>query len=456
MEGLHYAFTSHTEPSRSARGAIAPIGIRRPADERSELSSLRVIYDGGYAMKKSLILTAFGLLVLFPLTRTVAADYQEDAAWISFELAPPDAAAKDETFEVVAVGMYDPGSPASLAEYEYTSGPNMVFYWEFNPDGEGDHSEQDNDAPPRVYSKKSTANVTYDMPSTQVDDKTVRVRIHVTGEILYYGFDDEKGTDDDEIYPIDEWSDWVSGDLTVYEAELKVRRNGSGNEYGATAIVAAGGLATAVHKADVEVSTTPAVQGVCFYASIKEGEGQGQPDTGGAANLDIGSTTEGNGKITGTYTSSNRTENVTLELRNENEVLLDTATVNQQWDTDDSDNWTYDGYFSPDTWEDVSFTLKLTDGEDAVPIPGHNMKFYAWAVIYYEWNDETLEYDEKLEVISESNNYDLSFYSDFNPTTKQGTAGGVSDTSQIVYEDAELDWFVDEVFIVAVDKSVYQ
>ena len=166
-------------------------------------------------MKKSLILTAFGLLVLFPLTRTVAADYQEDAAWISFELAPPDAAAKDETFEVVAVGMYDPGSEANLAEYEYTSGPNMVFYWEFNPDGEGDHSEQDNDAPPRVYSKKSTANVTYDMPSTQVDDKTVRVRIHVTGEILYYGFDDEKGTDDDEIYPIDEWSPWVSGDLTV-------------------------------------------------------------------------------------------------------------------------------------------------------------------------------------------------------------------------------------------------
>jgi hypothetical protein len=286
------------------------------------------------------------------------------------------------------------------------------------------------------------------------------VRAHVTGTIIDYGPDEEKGTADDVTYTIDQLSDWLEADLTIYTVTLGVRRTGSGAAYGSSATVAAGGVDSDVHKADIEVATSPAVASVTLDIVVgkKTGEGEGQPDTGGAASVSMSSyTTDANGKAYGTFTSSNKIESVTIECQDGSGSPLPgagTATVNQGWDSDSSNNWVYEPYFWPEVWEDVSFTCKLTDGASTVPITGHSFDFYAYKVIYYEWDEEAQDYVQYEEVISEDNDWDLSWACEFEEAEE--AQGGVYETRQIVHEDSEWYWFVDEVSFWAIDETVFE
>lgn len=85
----------------------------------------------------------------------------------------------------------------------------------------------------------------------------MRVRAHVTGSILDYGADGEKGTGDDVTYSIDQWSSWLQADLTVYQIQVNVQRKGSGDPWSSDASIAAGGKDSDVHKANVQILFTP-------------------------------------------------------------------------------------------------------------------------------------------------------------------------------------------------------
>jgi hypothetical protein len=185
-----------------------------------------------------------------------------------------------------------------------------------------------------------------------------------------------------------------SGDIVVFNADLNVRRKGSGEAYAGSAMVAAGKLSSDVHKADVEVSATPAVSGIPIDVQIKSGEGGGQPGTGGEALLTIGGTTDANGKITGTYKSSNRIEDVTLEARcGSCQHLLDTAAITQKWDdTSITPRFSIPDLFLPGEGSECTFFCRLAAD---TPIDGHSVVYSTTAMTlsWCWWNLDTDEED---------------------------------------------------------------
>jgi hypothetical protein len=185
----------------------------------------------------------------------------------------------------------------------------------------------------------------------------------------------------------------TSGNIVVFNADLKVRRKGSGDAYAGSAMVAAGKLSSDVHKADVEVSATPAVSGIPIDVQIKSGEGGGEPGTSGEASLSMGDTTDANGKITGSYTSSNKTEDVTLEARcGSCQYLLDSAAIYQKWDDDAGLEFNVPEVFVPGIPDTCKFTCRLMED---VPIDGHAIEWYTRGIKldWYWWNIDTDEED---------------------------------------------------------------
>ena len=162
-----------------------------------------------------------GLLII-----CVSAAPAEGSVALSWELSPPSLAAKAEQFQATASANYDPNMAAGK-EWEYSSS-SITFVWEFKPDGAGTTSQQGQPTSDGTLAMKSTATIHYDAASAAANDKTVRVRAHVTGSILDYGPDGEKDTDDDVTIPIDAWSDWVSANLTVVKVGKLQYKIGAG------------------------------------------------------------------------------------------------------------------------------------------------------------------------------------------------------------------------------------
>lgn len=213
----------------------------------------------------------------------------------------------------------------------------------------------------------------------------------MTGTIIDYGPDGEPGGGDDVTYTIDQWSEWISADLTVYTASVEVRRRGSGDDYASTATVAAGGYGTDVHKADVRVSTHPAVPGgtaLDIAVAIKDGQGGGKPGTGGAASLSMNSyTADAEGRIHGTFTSSNQLESVTIECQDgEGEPIagFGAAVVAQAWHHGNV-VFLVPYFFVPGFADDMKFDLRLEDG---APIDGHAIEWFSPKITldWFYWN----------------------------------------------------------------------
>ena len=245
--------------------------------------------------------------------------------------------------------------------------------------------------------------------------------------------------------------------LIAYRIDLQVRRLGSGNEWASSATVAAGGLNPDEHKAGLRAVATPAVAGCQFVATLQEGQGLGFPETNGAASVVLTGPTGAGSISLGTYTSSNRSEQVTVLVRppGENPGWTAAAGINQVWAIRDEFLWDHPDYFVPEEEHDVTFTLRFTDGEDTVPITEHTVRFYAWKVVYWLWNDVTCEYKEEVVLVSPT--LDLSCYCEFNPPSTQDNGGpGVYRTKMTVHEDEDGYWFVDEVYFRAIDDDVFQ
>jgi hypothetical protein len=165
-------------------------------------------------------LTTAIVALLILASASFAAEWTAGDLTVLWEDSPDSTSAVNEQFDATTTGIYDPNMPAGT-EWEYTT-VDIAFEWEVEPASDGSVTarprEWENGGPGGTRCK-STADITFSVVSSQEGDKRVKVRAHVTGSILDYGEDGEKGTGDDVTYVIDEWSSWREEDLTVYSAD---------------------------------------------------------------------------------------------------------------------------------------------------------------------------------------------------------------------------------------------
>ena len=164
-------------------------------------------------------LAAIGLLAVLAAP-SFAANWTSGSIDLTWELAPLSTAAKAEEFDATAACNYN-ANMAAGKQWEYGS-PSISFEWQYQPDGSqvGDDQDTGTGGSGGGFSYKSQRTIVYNTASAKVDDKTVKVRAHVTGTITDYGPDEEKGTEDDVTYTIDQWSDWLEANLSIYTVAI--------------------------------------------------------------------------------------------------------------------------------------------------------------------------------------------------------------------------------------------
>lgn len=161
--------------------------------------------------------------------------------------------------------------------------------------------------------------------------------------------------------------------FTAYTAVLSVRRSDSWEDFGPTADVAAGGLAPSVHWADVLVSTYPPAPGVTLTVAIRDGEGLGKycPATLSPTYYTTGE--DGTASADYAYLSSDKLEDVTVDVYKVPEQVMDSAIVYQLWDDEAGPNLVVEDFFVPGDPGPCSFHCQLDPWS---PITGHTMVFY--------------------------------------------------------------------------------
>jgi len=229
---------------------------------------------------------------------------------------------------------------------------------------------------------------------------------------------------------------------------LNVARHGSSDTPGASTTVAAGGLSSDEHKADVSVIATdtggnPVAGAAVPKMTVSSGSGvtvmATPPDTSGAV-------TGADGSWSGTFESGDLVTDVTLTAANAS------ATVSQAWDdvTDGSD-YEFDPDYQYDAGNGVAFSPKFLDGSNMVPITGHSMQFEVLAVSFWHWDDLIDDYDAEA-VATEAQIPDLAYFGGV-PVQGDGN-GSYSDALTVpfdIYNIADLDSITWDV----VDNDVY-
>ncbi len=200
----------------------------------------------------------------------------------------------------------------------------------------------------------------------------------------------------------------ASVDLTKYSAVLTLIRvesveycradkdSSSESDWDTSVYVAAGGKNTDVHKTDVRITIEPAVSGATIVAEKNGGNG----DVVAAVFAQQSSTTDSDGRVYGTYTSSDKLEDATIKVVQCQYHAVDIdpgSTITQEWDIAGDYDFEFPSVFVPEEPDDVSFypTLDVVAAEGA--IDKHSMEYYTTeATLYYcSWNLETDEFEEK-------------------------------------------------------------
>ena len=261
-------------------------------------------------------------------------------------------------FQAIASAHYDPDMVAET-QWEYAGSPTVSFQWEFLPDGTSvtistDPIEGD---PLGGCFTKSTATAAYSSVSSQVDDKTVKVQAHVTGTILDYGPDGQKGTGDDALCGIDKKSIWLSEDLTSYELTVSPD----------AVVIMAGAKPNPVHRTAITAYVAPAglTGTINFYLAIDSGQGNNMPATFSSPCAPLV-----NGQADTVLTSSNAIERIDVEV--DYEWDHDNCRTTSVWSQPPECDWLVQpGYLEPDSTATVTVTLTLYGD----PVPGHGITF---------------------------------------------------------------------------------
>jgi hypothetical protein len=209
--------------------------------------------------------------------------------------------------------------------------------------------------------------------------------------------------------PIDVEASW-EGEVTSFS--IAVRRTGSGDEFSGSATVAAGGASGQEHRADVEITAHDSdgnpMSGVSVPSIRITSGGQDAPGTQNASVSLNSSTTDSNGKATGTFVSGNRVEMTTLTIdKDGNPETTEgeaSAGVDQVWNEleGSDDAWEYEPYYDIGVASPITYIMTLEGG---VPITGHNVGFYTASITGWEWNP-TIPIDE-------DGDYIVDYYGDY-------------------------------------------
>lgn len=151
----------------------------------------------------------------------------------------------------------------------------------------------------------------------------------------------------------------AGGGSTAPRIEIFVRakRSGTADAWNSSTAVCAGGISSNAHTAEIEVRTVPPTPSYPIDASLNGGGGQSV-----AAQLNLGSTTDSDGKVHGTLISSDKVESAT--------VVAGSSSVTIAFDWNVNPVWT----LSPEPLGSTnSSSLTLTHHGEAVN--GHSIQF---------------------------------------------------------------------------------
>jgi hypothetical protein len=232
-------------------------------------------------------------------------------------------------------------------------------------------------------------------------------------------------------------------------ATILVRRTGSGNAFSPSAIIAAGGLAGDVHRADVRLQVSPTKAGIYVDNPVLlnyEGINGGNASVSLTSNL-----TDAAGQVSGAFVSSNKAEAVTLQIAGPTTGgAPPQAVALQHWDDLSSGaDWAFDAFFEYDVASPVTFQPALVDGAATVPITGHTMNFLVTGLDLWQWDDAIQDYDYLTNVDPSI----LPGLAVFSPATVGDSGGGKYTSQQTVWWN-DLD-VVDNVYFDAQDADVY-
>jgi len=282
--------------------------------------------------------------------------------------------------------------------------------------------------------------------------KTGDFQIRVNGQIVC--------GDGGDGEPIDFSAGWDGS--VDFNAEIKVRRKDSGEEYSSSATVAAGGLGSE-HQADVQVIAKDSDGNPMSGISVDAPTIQEEDDyVSKKANISPSSaTTDSEGKANFTFTSSDIVKNVIIE--EDGGESNATATISQQWA---SGNGSFpadenDSTFFYDTPAKVTFIMAL-DSIGAIPITSHDIRFVTAKISGWEWDpdagedwdgdgnpDGDYEFQEAQDYDSVADRYgELVTYDSTNKS-------GGQYTTQMTVNSNDYFW-VDVVYFDAVDWDVFE
>jgi hypothetical protein len=262
--------------------------------------------------------------------------------------------------------------------------------------------------------------------------------------------------------PIDFSAGW-EGEVS-YNAEIKVRRKDSGDEYSSSATVAAGGFGSDEHKADVKVIATDSDGGPIEGISVKAPSIQNDDDyVDRKANVSPSSaTTNSDGEALFTFTSSDiaGTSGYDVTLRSDGGESADSATITQVWtqlaNTEGdkpTDSWAYEDDFEYNIASPITFRMALNSNGD-LPIRGHDIQIVISELDGFKWNPSTGMFDS------------MKYLSDDIPTSYStliapGLTAATSESSPGIYTmahtiDYTLDFMPSKIEFKAVDMGVYE
>jgi hypothetical protein len=237
-----------------------------------------------------------------------------------------------------------------------------------------------------------------------------------------------------------------------FNADIKVRRKDSGDDYSSSATVAAGGIASSEHQADVQVTATDSdgnpMSGISVPAPTI------QDDTGVDIKTSISPssvTSDATGKADFTLTSSD--EIGTDTLTEDGGMGVATAIVNQPWG---SYSWDFSNQLTYDDPSKITFKLQLTSG-GTTPVTSHDIHFLVSKISGWVWNSDTDEYDpvplQDYETIE--NEYgSLVTYSNNGEATEDPESPGSYDIDITIHQNS--DFLVDVVEFDVNDWNVWR
>ena len=316
----------------------------------------------------------------------------------------------DTTKGVVSTNYYPDFSYDQVEEY-YTGNLSYYYLWTAVTDG--------------TCSPSSGSSSTSTISFTSKGDKTVTVTVTVSG---YYTITNRNTGSTRTVY-INE-SKSLSASVRVMELTLEVRRTGT-TSWGSSADIAAGGKASNIHKADVQIKLDPTPS---ISISVSISVNGTAADGGGSGTRNVKSSLSGLGlsdaisgvnqataslssySTSGTFTSSNKLGEIKIKAKGKE------VTIMQKWA--DNPDWDYESVFTPGEDNPVSLTDISLNGE---ALDEHVIWFYAMQVeldsLYFDFDEYEFYWDQRTVVRKEDE--PLTRYTKFTPDASLKPNSGI-------------------------------